>query len=149
MHWHETPIRVRFNEVDQWGIVWYANYFAYIDAARCEVLGKFDLMPDTIVNMGYTAPIYHVTSTFKSPARFNDPLLVRITLRPQKSAKLVFVFEIRHAENGKLIMHGESTQVLLNRDGYMIYKITGPLAERINALSQHLCGTPDKDTSST
>lgn len=146
MQWHETLIRVRFNEVDSWGVVWYGNYFSYIDVARCEVLEKFDLLPDTLVKMGYTAPVYNITSTFKSPARFNDPLVIRISLRPQKSAKLVFIFQILHADTKKLIMRGETTQVLLNSEGYMIYKLTGDLAEKIEALTSYLCGPSDKDT---
>lgn len=146
MQWHETLIKVRFNEVDSWGVVWYANYFSYIDVARCEILEKFDLLPDTLVRMGYTAPVYNITSTFKSPARFNDSLLIRISLRPQKSAKLVFIFQILHADTKKLIMRGETTQVLLNSEGYMIYKLTGELAKKITALTNFLCGPSEKDT---
>jgi acyl-CoA thioester hydrolase len=146
MQWHETLIRVRFNEVDSWGIVWYGNYFSYLDVARCEVLEKFDLLPDTLVKMGYTAPVYNIASTFKSPARFNDMLLIRISLQPQKSAKLVFVFQILHASTKKLIMHGETTQVLLNSEGYMVYKLTGALAQKIEALTSYLCQPSDKDT---
>ena len=146
MQWHETLIRVRFNEVDSWGVVWYANYFSYIDVARCEVLEKFVLLPDTLVNMGYTAPVYNINSTFKSPARFNDSLLVCISLLPQKSAKLVFIFQIFHADTKKLIMRGETTQVLLNSDGYMIYKLTGELAKKIEALTSYMCRPSDKDT---
>lgn len=146
MQWHETLIRVRFNEVDSWGVVWYGNYFSYLDVARCEVLEKFDLLPDTLAKMGYTAPVYNITSTFKSPARFNDSLLIRISLRPQKAAKLVFVFQILHASTKKLIMHGETTQVLLNSEGYMIYKFTDALAQKIEALTSYLCRPSDKDT---
>ena len=146
MQWYETLIRVRFNEVDSWGVVWYANYFSYIDVARCEVLEKFDLLPDTLVKMGYTAPVYNITSTFKSPARFNDQLLIRISLRPQKSAKLVFVFQILHADTKKLIMRGETTQVLLNSEGYMVYKLSGDLAKKIEALTRFLCDPSEKDT---
>lgn len=138
MHWHETSIRVRFNEVDQWGIVWYPNYFAYVEVARCEVLERVGLLPDALLSMGYTAPVIDLSCRFKSPARFNDPLVVRMTLRPQKTAKLVFRFEITHHKTGKMIMRGESTQVLLNSEGYMIYKLKGPLAAKIEALTAYL-----------
>ena len=149
MSWHETHIRVRFNEVDPWGMVWYANYFSYIDVARCEVLEKFELLPDTLVKLGYIAPVYHVNSTFKHPARFNDLLRIRVTLRPQRAAKLVFLFEILQSETGKVVMHGETTQVLLNAEGFMIYKLTGVLAERIQALTSFLCGAPNKGSKTT
>ncbi len=134
MKYHESRVQVRFNEVDQWGIVWYANYFAYVEVARSEVLARVGLLPDVLSSLGYTAPIISLTSNFKSPARFHDQLVVQLTLVPQKVAKLVFSFRIVQAESGKLVMEGESTQVLLNHKGFMVYALKGELAEKIGNL---------------
>lgn len=134
MKYHESSVRVRFNEVDQWGIVWYANYFAYVEVARSEVLAEVGLLPDLLSSLGYTAPLINITSNFKSPARFHDELVVQISLVPQKTAKLVFVFRIVQAETGKVVMEGESTQVLLNNKGFMVYTLEGEIAEKIGDL---------------
>lgn len=134
MKYHESRVQVRFNEVDQWGIVWYANYFAYVEVARSEVLAKVGLLPDVLSSLGYTAPIINLTSNFKSSARFHDELVVKITLVPQKTAKLVFAFRILQADTGTLVMEGESTQVLLNNKGFMVYTLKGELAEKIGDL---------------
>ncbi len=134
MKYHESRVQVRFNEVDQWGIVWYANYFAYIEVARSEVLARVGLLPDVLSSLGYTAPIINLTSNFKSSARFLDELIVQMTLVPQKAAKLVFSFRIIQAESGKLVMEGETTQVLLNNKGFMVYTLEGELAAKIGDL---------------
>lgn len=134
MKYHESRVQVRFNEVDQWGIVWYANYFAYVEVARSEVLARVGLLPDVLSLLGYTAPIIKLTSNFKSSARFHDELVVQITLVPQKVAKLVFAFRIVQAATGTLVMEGESTQVLLNKKGFMVYTLTGELAAKIGDL---------------
>jgi len=138
MPWHETLIRVRFNEVDPWGVVWYANYFIYVEAARCEILERFDLLPDALWSHGYTAPVIRLSADFKAPARFNDRLTVRMAIRPQETAKLVFAFQIVHHERGHLIMQGETEQVLLNHRGSMIYRLTGELADKVQAMSDSL-----------
>lgn len=137
MKYHESRVQVRFNEVDQWGIVWYANYFAYVEVARSEVLARVGLLPDVLSSLGYTAPIINLTANFKSSARFHDELRVQISLVPQVTAKLVFTFRILRADTGKLVMEGESTQVLLNNKGFMVYTLDGALAERIGALTAY------------
>lgn len=134
MGYHESRVQVRFNEVDQWGIVWYANYFAYVEVARSEVMAKVGLLPDLLSSLGYTAPIVNLTSNFRSSARFQDELVVQIKLVPQEAAKLVFIFRIVQADSGKLVMEGESTQVLLNNKGFMVYVPEGELAEKIGNL---------------
>ncbi|MBU0682404.1 MAG: acyl-CoA thioesterase [Proteobacteria bacterium] len=137
MKYHESRVQVRFNEVDQWGVVWYANYFAYIEVARSEVLAKVGLLPDVLSSLGYTAPIINLTANYKSSARFHDELVVQISLVPQKVAKLVFTFRIIQAESGVLVMEGESTQVLLNKKGFMVYTLAGELAEKIGNLQTY------------
>jgi acyl-CoA thioester hydrolase len=137
MKYHESRVQVRFNEVDQWGIVWYANYFAYIEVARSEVLAKAGLLPDVFSSLGYTAPIINLTANYKSSARFHDELIVQMCLVPQRAAKLVFTFRIIQAETGALVMEGESTQVLLNNKGFMVYTLAGELAEKIGNLQAY------------
>ena len=131
MNVFETEIKVRFNEVDQWGIVYYANYFTYIEVARAELLEKVGLLPTLLSGIGYTAPIVSLYSNFKSSAVFNEILVVQLFLIPQVTAKLVFGFKILSKNTGKIVMEGESTQVLLNEKGFMIFLIEGDLALRI------------------
>jgi acyl-CoA thioester hydrolase len=143
MKYHESRVQVRFNEVDQWGIVWYANYFAYVEVARSEVLARVGLLPDVLSSLGYTAPIINLAANFKSSARFHDELLVHISLVPQVTAKLVFAFRILRADTGKLVMEGESTQVLLNNKGFMVYTLDGELAARIGELTAYFAEEGD------
>lgn len=137
MHWHETTVTVRFNEVDSWGMVWYANYLAYVEVARTEVLASVDLLPDTLQAMGYIAPIIHLECDYKTPARFNQQLAVRMTLLPQDVAKLVFAFEILDAGDRSLMVRGQTHQVLLKNNGSMVYKLKGELETRIKRLARY------------
>lgn len=137
MHWHETNVTVRFNEADQWGMVWYANYFAYVEVARTEVLESVDLLPNQIVDLGFIAPIIHLECDYKAPARYNQKLTVRLTLQPQDVARLVFAFEIVDAEDRTCMVRGSTHQVLLKNNGTMVYKLKGELEKRIHRLARY------------
>lgn len=136
---HETRVRVRFNEVDPWGMVWYANYFAYVEECRAEIFALFGLRADLLQEMGYIAPIVDLSSQFKSPARFGDELVVRMKPVPREAAMLVFDFEIVRP-TGELVMRGRSSQVLVDARGNLVYRIPEILSDPVERMMKHFSG---------
>jgi acyl-CoA thioester hydrolase len=132
--WLETEVKVRFEEVDPWQIVWYGNYLSYFEVARTALLEKFDLLANVITDLGFRTPVVALKTRFKSPARFNDLLKVRAAVRVPETAALIFDFEIHRPADQALIAAGETTQVLLSLDGKMIYRFSGPLKERVDRM---------------
>ena len=132
--WVDAEVRVRFEEVDPWQMVWYGRYLSYFEVARTALMEKFELLADTIVLMGYRTPMVSLRCQFKAPARFNDRLQVRATVKVPKTASLTFLFEIHRPADGALIALGETSHVLLSEEGQMIYKFSGPLRERIDRM---------------
>ncbi len=132
--WVDAEVRVRFEEVDPWQMVWYGRYLSYFEVARTVLMEKFELLADTIVLMGYRTPMVSLRCQFKAPARFNDRLQVRATVKVPKTASLTFLFEIHRPADGALIAVGETSHVLLSEEGQMIYKFSGPLRERIDRM---------------
>jgi acyl-CoA thioester hydrolase len=132
MKWAETEETVRFNEIDQWGIAWYGHYIAWFETGRMALLKQVDLLPEQIVELGYMAPITHLDCDFKKSAKFGDKIIIRtIAIKPEIAA-MIFKFEILRKKDRELLARGETTQVLLNLDKTMIYRITGELEKRIN-----------------
>jgi acyl-CoA thioester hydrolase len=139
--WVEAAVKVRFEEVDPWQIVWYGHYLSYFEVARTALLEKFDLLAGEITGMGFRTPVVDLKTRFRSPARFNDLLLVRATVRVPETAALTFDFEIHRPGDQTLIALGETTQVLLSADGKMIYRFSGPLRERVDRMVS-FCNPP-------
>lgn len=132
--WIDAEVRVRFEEVDPWQIVWYGRYLSYFEVARTVLMEEFELLADRIVLLGYRTPIVSLRCQFKAPARFNDLLRVRATVKVPETASLTFLFEIHRPADQALIAAGETTHVLLSAEGRMIYKFSGPLRERIDRM---------------
>ncbi|MEA1936001.1 MAG: thioesterase family protein [Thermodesulfobacteriota bacterium] len=134
MQWVETEETVRFNEVDQWGMVWYGHYMAWFEVGRMSLLRRFDLLPRQMVELGYIAPVITLKCDFKHPAACGDLIIIKTTAVKPEIAALTFKFEISLKEQGTLLARGETTQVLLTTDNKMIYRLSGELEKRINNL---------------
>ena len=94
MKWFEVEETVRFNEVDEWGIVWYGNYMAWFEVGRMALLRQFDLLPKNMVELGYIAPVINLKCDFKQPASSGDRIIIRVTVEKPEIAALIFKFEI-------------------------------------------------------
>jgi acyl-CoA thioester hydrolase len=138
MKYDETQIRVRFNEVDSWGMVWHGHYIAWFEVGRMALLGKFDLLPEDFTRMGYMAPVVDLKCTFKASARLDEEVIIRTTVLKPTKAALTFQFQVLRKKDGKLLAAGEETQVLLALDGRMFYVIPPDLEEKLKRLFDYL-----------
>ncbi|HSR13382.1 MAG TPA: thioesterase family protein [Thermodesulfobacteriota bacterium] len=138
MRYDETETRVRFQEVDSWGVAWHGHYIAWFEAGRMSLLRKFGLLPGDFTRMGYVAPVIDLKCSYKEPARVDEEILVRTTILPPTKAALTFHFEILRKSDGKLLASGEETQVLLTLDGKMLYYIPPELREKIESILDYL-----------
>jgi len=73
----EWPIRVYYEDTDAQGVVYYANYFRFMERARTEWLRALGV--DQVAMMEQEHRFFVVTDTraeFIAPARFNDQIIV-------------------------------------------------------------------------
>jgi acyl-CoA thioester hydrolase len=138
MKYDETEIRVRFNEVDSWGIVWHGHYIAWFEAGRMALLRKFQLQPQDFAQMGYLAPVVDLKCSYKEPARLDEEIIIRTTILKPTKAALTFHFEVLRKKDQKLLVTGEETQVLQTLDGRLLYYIPSDLKDRLQKLFDYL-----------
>jgi acyl-CoA thioester hydrolase len=131
--YHETSIRVRFNEVDSYQVAWHGHYVAWMEYARNELAGRFGVDAAQIAAAGYRAPVVALELTFLKPARFGQELKVRTTLVRKKSATLEFICQII-GEDGTLSARGRTVHALTDADGVLQYTLPTPIAQRLDSL---------------
>jgi acyl-CoA thioester hydrolase len=141
MKYHETEIRVRFNEVDQWGMVWHGHYISYFEIGRIDLARGFGLTPADFVKMGYTAPVIELKCNYKEPARNDEELIIRTTLEKPTKAALTFKYQILRKRDKKLLIEGETTQVLLDKNGELVLVIPQEIKKRIDRLLTYLAAS--------
>lgn len=112
----ETETRVRFSEVDSMGIVHNSYYFVYTDLGRNElwrqVLGFVRKPGDENI----LTPLVEANFTYKSPARFDDVLIIRTTPAFLKTSSYGFDYEVVHKQTGALVCTCRVVHVCLSKE---------------------------------
>jgi acyl-CoA thioester hydrolase len=138
MKYHETPLRVRFYEVDAYGMVWHGHYIGWFEAGRNDLTERFQMGPLQIKEMNLLAPVVELTCQFKLPAAFGDSLVVQTTMERTEVAKLIFHYRVFHKGTGKILATGSSTHVLTDLHGTLLYRVPPEVLERIEAMRKYL-----------
>ncbi|MGQ0543270.1 MAG: acyl-CoA thioesterase [Blastocatellia bacterium] len=110
--WHETEIRVRYAETDKMGIVHHSNYLIWFEAGRsdfCRARGfSYKEMEDDDALM-IVAESY---VRYKSPAYYEDILIIRSQAADVRSRSIRFVYEVIRPADDTLIAEGETLHVV-------------------------------------
>ncbi len=88
----EWPVRVYYEDTDAQGVVYYANYFRFLERARTEWLRSLGV--DMVALMEKDRRIFvvaEVQARFLGPARLSDELIV--TARLKKLTRVSFDIE--------------------------------------------------------
>jgi len=109
----EFPLNIRFSDTDAMGVVWHGNYLRFFEDGREEFGKKFDLQYLDMHSHGYFMPIVKSEINHKSPIYYGDNVKLVITHIPQRSAKLIFEYQIINRDNSAICATGKTIQVFL------------------------------------
>jgi acyl-CoA thioester hydrolase len=137
MKYHETPIRVRFNEVDVYRVAWHGHYVAWMEVGRNDLAGRFDLNADQISEAGFLAPVVSLELKYKRPALFDEDLRILTSVIRTPAATLEFVCEIRGAD-GSVCAVGRTVHVLTDMNGTLQYSLPPVIGDRIEKMLSFL-----------
>lgn len=116
-HTSETRLRVRFAETDKMGIVYYANYFVWMEIGRtdyCKTVGfSYRDMERDNANMA----VADASCRYKIPARYDDEILVRTRIDKLNRRLVSFSYSITNAETGALLAEGKTVHITIDKEG--------------------------------
>lgn len=106
-------IRPRYDEVDQMGYVYHANYVAYCHQARTELLRKFGINDKNLEASGIMMPVIGMNLKYHRPGHYDEPLTITTIIHEMPAVRFNFTFEIRNERN-ELVCSAESTVVFVD-----------------------------------
>jgi acyl-CoA thioester hydrolase len=112
-----TTVRVRYAETDQMGIVYYANYYVWFEIGRVELLRALGLSYRALeIDHGCILPVIESTCRYRSPARYDDDILIETRPALLRGSVLKFAYRIlRKGADGAeptLLAEGETVHVV-------------------------------------
>ena len=81
MYETQTPVRVRYAETDQMGVVYHSNYFPWFESARAESIRELGFTYADMEKMGLIMPVVDVHCRYLRPARYDDLLTIKTVLK--------------------------------------------------------------------
>jgi acyl-CoA thioester hydrolase len=134
-----TPIRVRYQETDAAGVVYYANYLVYFEVARVESLRALGMPITEVERRGVLLPAVSANCTYHSPAHVDDLLDVAMWADHVGRASFGFGYEVRRvadkaaegATDGTLIASGSTRHAVVARDTMRPVRIEGWIADLV------------------
>lgn len=106
MYTSETQIRVRYSETDQMNVVYYGNYAQYFEVGRVEAMRSLGLSYKELEATGIIMPVVEFKARFLRPARYDDLLTVRTTVKEWPTAHHITFLQEVYNEKGKLLTSG-------------------------------------------
>ncbi|MCU0248419.1 MAG: acyl-CoA thioesterase [Bryobacter sp.] len=114
----EVRFRVRYAETDQMGVVYHANYLAWMEMARTELCRVRGIRYRDIEREdGVSLAVVEVNCRYRAPALYDDLIAARGRLADSNARIVTFAYEIVNAETGKLLVTAETRHVFLDRQG--------------------------------
>ncbi len=96
---HKIEVRVRYSETDQMGVVYHGSYVPYFEIGRVEWLRNKGISYKSLEESGIALPIVSMHLNYKKPARYDDLLVIKTTLKKYSGVKLEFDCEIWSEKN--------------------------------------------------
>jgi len=131
--YHETTIKVRFNEVDAFQVAWHGHYVAWMEVGRNDLAGRFGLDADHIAAAGFIAPVVLLEVKYMRPARYGEELRVRTSLKRMETATLEFITTIIGGD-GRKCATGRVVHSLTDKNGILQYSLPPLVREQIEQL---------------
>jgi acyl-CoA thioester hydrolase len=126
-----TQIRVIYGDTDQMGVVYYANYLRYFEAARNEFIRAKGLRyRDFERELRLMLPVVEAGVHYQRPARYDDLLTVEIALTEAKRASARFGYRV--VRDGEVLATGHTVHACVDLDG-RIQRMPKDLLDRLSA----------------
>lgn len=108
MHEHEHRLRVRYGETDQMGVVYHANYLAYMEEGRTRLMAARGFPYAELERSGFGLAVRRASLRYRAPAVYDEELVVRTRVDRVRGASVNFTYAILRATDGTLLCEGET-----------------------------------------
>ena len=112
---HDTPVRVRYGEVDRMGFLYHGHYLAYFEQGRTEMLRSLGATYRELEEQGTLLVVVETGQRFLRPAGYDDHLTIRTTLTEIRGVRVRFDYEVRRDDD--VLATGHTVLASCNRHG--------------------------------
>jgi len=116
--YHDAPVRVRYAETDQMGVVYHANYLIWFEIGRVELMRAlgFEYKLMEAEDDCYIV-VAEASCRYIQPARYDELLRVRTRISQAGNRVVKYSYQLLRDSDGYLLATGATTHVICGKDG--------------------------------
>ncbi|MBB6452804.1 acyl-CoA thioester hydrolase [Salirhabdus euzebyi] len=113
----ESEIKVRYQETDQMGVVYHANYLVWFEIGRTDFIEALGFQYHELEEQGIVSPVLDANVQFKSPIRYGQKAYVKTWVDQYDGLKVTYGYEIVNGK-GETAVTGKTTHVCVTKDRF-------------------------------
>jgi acyl-CoA thioester hydrolase len=114
---HETRCRVRYAETDQMGVVYYANYYVWMEIGRVELVRSLGIDYQNMERTdGLLLSVVESQCRYLAPARYDQEIVIGTEIASANARLVEFRYEISAETTRQVLARGATRHMWLNRD---------------------------------
>jgi len=110
--WHESRLRVRYEETDTMQVVYYAKVFVWMEVGRVNLLRDIGLSYREWERRGLGTPVVQAHADYRASARFDDEIMVKTRVTKVGNSSIRFENEIYRLPDMLLLCVGHTIHTL-------------------------------------
>lgn len=111
-----TTIRVRYQETDQMGLVYNANYLTWFEIGRVEFLRDVGINYSFLEEAGVYTAVTESYCKYINPARYDEEIIIKTKIKKLTKVKVVFEYSLYKKEDESLVANGHTVLAFVNKD---------------------------------
>lgn len=114
---NETTIEVRYQETDQMGVVYHANYFVWFEIGRTKLIEQLGFKYAEMERDGFISPVVDIQASYKKPAIYGEDVIIRTWIDTYTGIRTVYAYEVVN-KDGDTLCTGTSTHVVVRKGNF-------------------------------
>ncbi|MGP4107089.1 acyl-CoA thioesterase [Virgibacillus sp. L01] len=134
-----TPIEVRYQETDQMGVVYHANYLVWFEIGRTKFIENLGLTYADMEKNGVVSPVVDAQISFKKPIRYGEDTTVETWVETYDGIRTVYAYNIIN-HNNDIAVSGTTKHVIVHKDTFRPLSLRKAFPDWHQAYLQQLNG---------
>jgi len=100
---NRTEIDVRYQETDQMGVVYHANYLVWFEIGRTKLIEQLGFTYAEMEESGILLPVIDAHLSYKKPATYGQKVYIETTLASYDGIRITYDYIVKSSEDEILV----------------------------------------------
>jgi acyl-CoA thioester hydrolase len=135
----KVPIEVRYQETDQMGVVYHANYLVWFEIGRTKFIEHLGLSYVEMEKNNVVSPVIDAQISFKKPVKYGEKVYVETWIEQYDGLRTVYGYKVID-DDGEVRISGRTKHVIVKKESFRPLSLRRAFPEWHEIYLQHIVG---------